>query len=77
MTDYIQIFYGSHIKSLELKNKLNHINIYPIIKDESKSANLAGFGIPNYLFSHKVFIHKDQLDEACLFIPEIKKQDRI
>ena len=77
LTDYIQIFCGSGIDALELKNRLNDISIYPIIKDESKSGNLAGFGIPNYMYSHKVFIHKDQFEDASLFIPEIIKQDNI
>ena len=34
LTDYIQIFCGSGIDALELKNRLNDISIYPIIKDE-------------------------------------------
>ena len=76
-TDYVQIYCGSGIDALELKNRLNDISIYPIIKDESKSSNLAGFGIPNYMYSHRVFIHKDQYEDASLFIPEIIKQDKI
>ena len=51
--------------------------VWYLIKDESKSGNLAGFGIPNYMYSHKVFIHKDQYEDASLFIPEIIKQDKI
>lgn len=74
MNDYVQIFYGSEIEALELKSRLNDLNIFPILKDETKSANLAGFGVPNYMYSHRVFIHKDQYSEACLFISEIKKK---
>ena len=48
LTDYIQIFCGSGIDALELKNRLNDISIYPIIKDESKSGNLAGFEFPMF-----------------------------
>ena len=32
--------------------------------DEEKSANLAGFGIPNYLFSHKIYITKTDFEMA-------------
>ena len=75
MNDYVQIFYGSEIEALELKSRLNDLNIFPILKDETKSANLAGFGVPNYMYSHRVFVHKDQYSEACLFISEIKKKN--
>jgi hypothetical protein len=76
LNDYVQIFYGSEIEALELKSRLNDLNIFPILKDETKSANLAGFGVPNYMYSHRVFIHKDQYSEACLFISEIKKKKK-
>ena len=73
MSNYIQVFFGSEIDALSLKSKLNDINIYPILKNETNSANLAGFGVPNYLYSHKLFIHIDQYNEACLLIEELKK----
>ena len=49
MSNYIQVFFGSEIDAISLKSKLNDINIYPILKNETNSANLAGFGVPNYL----------------------------
>ena len=73
MSNYIQVFFGSEIDAISLKSKLNDINIYPILKNETNSANLAGFGVPNYLYSHKLFIHKDQYNVACLLIEELKK----
>lgn len=73
MSNYIQVFFGSEIDAISLKSKLNDINIYPILKNETNSANLAGFGVPNYLYSHKLFIHKDQYNKACLLIEDLKK----
>ena len=67
MSNYIQIFFGSEIDAISLKSKLNDINIYPILKNEINSANLAGFGVPNYLYSHKLFIHKDQYNDCLLY----------
>ncbi len=63
---YIYFFSGSMIESNELVSKLSEHNIRFIQKDEQKSANLAGFGLPNYLFSHKVFVHKNDLEKAKL-----------
>ena len=40
--------------------------INPIIYDQINSANIAGFGIPNYMYSHIVYIHNDQLEEFNL-----------
>ena len=53
--EYVYFFSGSMIESNALASKLSSHNIKFIIKDEQNSANLAGFGVPNYLFSHKVF----------------------
>tara|TARA_B100001057_G_scaffold472322_1_gene535508 strand:+ start:1557 stop:1790 length:234 start_codon:yes stop_codon:yes gene_type:complete len=73
LSDYIQVFFGSEIDAISFKSKLNDINIYPVLKNETNSANLAGFGVPNYLYSHKLFIHKDQYNEAYLLIEDLKK----
>ena len=43
--EYLCVFSGNDIDSLNIIDSLNKINIYPIIKNESESARLAGFGI--------------------------------
>lgn len=63
---YVYFFSGSMIESNALASKLSIHNIKFIIKDEQNSANLAGFGVPNYLFSHKVFVNKNDLEKAKL-----------
>ena len=46
------------IEANRLVSDLSQININSIVKDEARSANLAGFGVPNFLFTHKVFIKR-------------------
>ena len=41
--------------------KLSEKKIFPIIKDESESARLAGFGISNPTVQ-QVFLHKDEIE---------------
>ena len=52
------------IEANRLVFDLSQININSIVKDEAKSANLAGFGVPNFLYTHKVFVKKIHLAKA-------------
>ena len=56
MNDYVHLFSGSFIESNALTYELTMLGIKFIVKDQQNSANLAGFGIPNYLFSCQVFV---------------------
>tara|TARA_B100001175_G_scaffold212039_1_gene180106 strand:- start:196 stop:411 length:216 start_codon:yes stop_codon:yes gene_type:complete len=62
--EYVHFFSGSMIETNYLATKLSEYRLKYIIRDEQKSANLAGFGIPNYLFSHKIFINKADYEKA-------------
>jgi hypothetical protein len=44
-SDYSLLFTGSIIEVLALKHALAEKKIFPVVKDESESARLAGFGI--------------------------------
>ena len=66
MKDLVEIYIGNLAEALKIKASLNEKGINPIIYDQSNSANIAGFGIPNYLYSHVVYIHNDQLDDFNL-----------
>ena len=44
-----------------MKQALSEKKIFPIIKDESESARLAGFGISNPTVL-QVFLHKDEIE---------------
>ena len=63
-TEYIYFFSGSVIEANHLTTKLSENKIKYILKDDHYSATLAGFGVPNYLNSYKIFIKKEDLDLA-------------
>jgi|TARA_B100000959_G_scaffold180937_1_gene189274 hypothetical protein len=67
---YVHVFTGSMIEANRLVSDLSQININSIVKDEARSANLAGFGVPNFLFTHKVFVKKQCLEKAEKLIRE-------
>jgi hypothetical protein len=65
MTDsnYIKLFSGNFIIVQQLRNELEEININPIIKDETESGRLAGFGSA-ISGQQEVFVHKDEAERA-------------
>lgn len=69
--DFIKIFTGNTIEILALRNKLLKLKIVPIIKDDSESARLAGFGMiaPGL---QEVFVHKNELDAAIRIVESLK-----
>ena len=68
---FIKIFTWNAIEILALRNELEKQGIAPIIKDDSESARLAGFGIvaPGI---QEVFVHKDELDVAFRIVESLK-----
>ncbi|XCF05234.1 DUF2007 domain-containing protein [Tamlana crocina] len=69
MSNYIKIFSGSFIEVQRIFTELEKINICAIIKDESESARLAGFGTFGQGFQ-EIHVHKDELVRA---IKTVKK----
>tara|TARA_B100000767_G_C19776905_1_gene543136 strand:+ start:3293 stop:3517 length:225 start_codon:yes stop_codon:yes gene_type:complete len=74
MTDpekFIKIFTGNTIEILALRNELQKKEIVPIIKDDSESDRLSGFGVvvPGL---QEVFVHKDELDVAIRMVESLK-----
>ncbi len=65
MTDsnYIKIFTGSFIIVQLISDKLNSIGISPVIKDETESGRLAGFG-SSIQGLQEIYVHKDELTKA-------------
>tara|TARA_B100000427_G_scaffold92083_1_gene76035 strand:- start:679 stop:912 length:234 start_codon:yes stop_codon:yes gene_type:complete len=61
---YVHVFSGSMIEANKLIHELSEIKIYSILKDETKSAVLAGFGVPNFLYSYKVFVKKEDIERT-------------
>jgi len=55
---------------MAINNALIEKNIIPVIKDQSESARLAGFGI-TAPFSQEVFVHDDEKVNAVEIIKMI------
>lgn len=72
MTDsnYIRIFTGSFIIVQRMINALEEVGINAIIKDETESGRLAGFGA-SIQGMQELFVNKDELDKATPVIEKI------
>ena len=60
-SDYLCVFYGNHIDTLNIIFSLKNINISPVVENESESARLAGFGTFD---DKKIFVHRDEYAKA-------------
>ncbi|MEM6516824.1 MAG: DUF2007 domain-containing protein [Bacteroidota bacterium] len=72
-SNYTKLFSGSFIIVKLAMERLEAVGIKPIIKDESKSARLAGFGssIQNF---QELYVHNDELEKALPLIKIIKQE---
>jgi len=61
-TEHVKIFSDTLIIVNALKNNLSDNNIHSLIKNQSESARLAGFGSP--MNSVELFILKEDLQKA-------------
>lgn len=75
MTDsnYIKVFTGDFITVQRILSELEKVNISAVIKDESESGRLAGFGsaIPGF---QEVYVNQDELNKAVLVIEELDSE---
>jgi len=62
-THYTKIYTGNFILIQLMVSKLEDIGIFPIVKDESESGRLAGFGAA-IQGQQELFVHNDELDKA-------------
>jgi len=60
---YIKIFTGNFILVQRITAKLEEVGISAVVKDESESGRLAGFGAP-VQGQQEVFVHEDELNKA-------------
>ena len=73
-SNYIKIFTGNSIIVKRIVFDLEKENIIPVVKDETESARLAGFGggiIPGF---QQIYIHKDELEKATPIIESITSE---
>ncbi len=72
-TAYTKIYSGNFILVTRVKTELEHIGIIPIIKDESESQRLAGYGSINLGFQ-EVFVNNEELEKAIPIVERIVNQ---
>jgi Putative prokaryotic signal transducing protein len=72
MTDanYIKIFTGNFILVQRISNELNAIGINPVIKDETESGRLAGFGA-SIQGLQEIYVHQDELNKAVEVVASV------
>ncbi len=73
MDDYIKVFSGSFIIVQLVLDRLKSAGINAIIKDESESGRLAGFGSAIQGFQ-ELYVSKDELDYAIPIVAEVNAE---
>lgn len=69
-SDYIKIFTGNFIVVQRISEELNAIGINPIIKDETESGRLAGFGA-SIQGLQEMYVHEEELLQAISIVESI------
>ena len=64
---YIKLYQGSFIVVQIMRRHLENQDIKPIIKDESESARLAGFGVSD-IGIQQLFVHESEVPNATKMI---------
>lgn len=73
-SNYIKIYTGDFIIVQRIISDLEKEDIIAVVKDQTESARLAGFGggiLPGF---QEVFVNKDELDKAVLVIENITSE---
>lgn len=70
MDDYVKIFSGSFIIVQLVLDRLKGAGINAIVKDESESGRLAGFGSAIQGFQ-ELYVSKDEVDYAIPIVEEV------
>lgn len=73
-SDYIKIFTGSFVVVQHIVQELEENGINAIVKDETESARLGGFGggiVPGF---QEILVNNDELDKAVEIVEKIKAE---
>ena len=73
MDDYVKIFSGSFIIVQLVFDRLKGAGINAIVKDESESGRLAGFGSAIQGFQ-ELYVSKDEVDFAIPIVEEVNAE---
>ena len=76
MSNYVRVFTGNFIEVQRIYKELENLNICAVIKDESESGRLAGFGAPIQGLQ-EIHVHKDELDKAVLVIEGFNSEQKV
>ncbi|AJR04331.1 putative signal transducing protein [Siansivirga zeaxanthinifaciens] len=72
-SSYTKIFTGNFIMVQRIVSELKELDIIPVIKDQTESARLGGFGggiLPGF---QEVYINNDELEKASEIIKNISE----
>ena len=70
-THYTKIYTGNFILIQLMVSRLEDVGISAIVKDESESGRLAGFGAP-IQGQQELFVHNDELDKAIPIVEGVR-----
>ncbi|NNC49331.1 MAG: DUF2007 domain-containing protein [Flaviramulus sp.] len=73
-SSYIKIFTGDIIIVNRVLLELEKQDIIAVVKDQTESARLAGFGGGNFPGFQEVFVNKDELDKAVMVVEQISSE---
>lgn len=68
--DYKKIFTGNFLMAQRIVEKLQEIGITPVVKDESKSALLAGFA-STMQGDQELYVNDDETDRALKVVSSV------
>ena len=71
--DYIKVFSGSFIIVQVVKDRLENVGINAIIKDESESGRLAGFGASIQGFQ-ELYVNHDEEEKAQPIVNAVQEE---
>ena len=71
---YKKVFGGNSIEAHRVELILKDNNIEPILKDESESARLAGFGAPLSDII-QIFVHEDEEVKSLALISQLNSDE--
>jgi len=75
-TEYTKVYVGNFITIQKIIGSLENAGIIPIVKDESESGRLAGFG-PSIQGHQELYVHNNELEQAQIILDRIKSDMEI
>lgn len=72
-SNYIKVFTGDFITVQRMLTELETENIKAVVKDETESGRLAGFGAAIQGLQ-EIYVHTDEVDKAVVIIETMNTQ---